>query len=824
MDVVVEDLFNGAGDANLTTWTPTPTGTSWVLLSKSDSEQIRIIQGAIRPSSTFTDAHVVYNPLPSPTLADVDVETVLVTIPSGGSKPLLVFARWIDANNWYAVKILNDGNVSMHKNVAGTISEIGAGAALTLATLDAFNLVCSGSTIELYQNGVLKDTATDTSHGAAGICAIGFGNVITSTDDVSFDWDIGSFKVTEFISNAKPVVDVDPGNTPDDLTITGIVGQAITVNFTDSSDADSDPLTKYLLPGDGTALLSAAGNTIDHTFTELGIYEADAYVNDGIEDSDHVTIVFTINDNPQLVTLNGQTVFGGGTAVDALKDASDLTGVDILNGQSIDIEFSALDLAADETLELYVRASDIPGVDPVITSTAILTGTEDQLYQYPVTATDADVGDVLTYSLPVSPLGMTINTSTGLISWTPGDAGVGDSPVTLRVTDQISRFVEQNYTLTVANVNDAPVIDSAAVTSVDEDVAYSYQATVNDPDVGDTATWSLSTSPAGMTISVTGLVGWLPLNDDVGNHAVVISVMDAAGAIGTQSFTLSVANINDAPIITNKGTAPTAAVVGVEYTHNITASDVDNTAGELTLSLVSGPVALDIATGIITYTPSLVADFSYVYRVTDLGFDFDEETVSVTVSDTVAPNVIADLVAVGVSSTDIRLTFTAPGDDDVLGTATVYEIRYANTPIFTQADWDAATQSANNFTPQSVGNAESFVVAGFAGSGQFHFNVRALDDAGNLGALSNANPVAAFLLPSIPGNVQGVVTGPDEITWAWNTVPGAEFYRLLGDTQPNLDANSPVIADNLLAPPYIETGLTPNVMVYRAVVAVTNNS
>ena len=62
--------------------------------------------------------------------------------------------------------------------------------------------------------------------------------------------------------------------------------------------------------------------------------------------------------------------------------------------------------------------------NPVITTTAITTATENTAYAYDVDATDAD-GDTLTYSLTTGPTGMTINASSGLINWTPGTSDVG---------------------------------------------------------------------------------------------------------------------------------------------------------------------------------------------------------------------------------------------------------------------------------------------------------------------------------------------------------------------------------------------------------------
>ena len=83
---------------------------------------------------------------------------------------------------------------------------------------------------------------------------------------------------------------------------------------------------------------------------------------------------------------------------------------------------------------------------PVIESDPTLTATEGALYTYVVEATDPE-GDTLTYSLTTSPTGMTINSSTGVISWTPASAGSYD--VTVEVAD-LYRSTSQLFTITVS--------------------------------------------------------------------------------------------------------------------------------------------------------------------------------------------------------------------------------------------------------------------------------------------------------------------------------------------------------------------------------------
>ncbi len=71
---------------------------------------------------------------------------------------------------------------------------------------------------------------------------------------------------------------------------------------------------------------------------------------------------------------------------------------------------------------------------PTITSTPITAATVNLLYTYNVNATDPD-GDTLTYSLTTNPTGMTIDSTTGEIIWTPTIAQIGDNDVEVKVSD-----------------------------------------------------------------------------------------------------------------------------------------------------------------------------------------------------------------------------------------------------------------------------------------------------------------------------------------------------------------------------------------------------
>lgn len=88
---------------------------------------------------------------------------------------------------------------------------------------------------------------------------------------------------------------------------------------------------------------------------------------------------------------------------------------------------------------------------PIITSTPITTATIGLLYTYDVDATDPD-GDTLTYSfysIYTKPNGMTINSTTGVISWTPTSIQIGNTLVMVKVSDG-TLSATQSFTIVVS--------------------------------------------------------------------------------------------------------------------------------------------------------------------------------------------------------------------------------------------------------------------------------------------------------------------------------------------------------------------------------------
>ncbi len=81
---------------------------------------------------------------------------------------------------------------------------------------------------------------------------------------------------------------------------------------------------------------------------------------------------------------------------------------------------------------------------PTITSTPVISATENLVYNYDVDATDPNPGDVITYSLQTAPAGATIDPVSGLISWTP-NGQTGLNTFSVRATDVGGSFDQQTF-------------------------------------------------------------------------------------------------------------------------------------------------------------------------------------------------------------------------------------------------------------------------------------------------------------------------------------------------------------------------------------------
>ncbi len=164
---------------------------------------------------------------------------------------------------------------------------------------------------------------------------------------------------------------------------------------------------------------------------------------------------------------------------------------------------------------------------PVLSSATTAVGTAGTAFSYQITATNSP------YSFGATglPQGLSVNTTTGLISGTPTSTGTWT--VALSATNS-NGTVTATLALTIKAAS--PVITSASTANGTMGTAFSYQiAATNLP-----TSYSASGLPAGLSVSTTtGLISGTPTA--AGTSKVMLSATDSSGT-GSATLTLTIAD------------------------------------------------------------------------------------------------------------------------------------------------------------------------------------------------------------------------------------------------------------------------------------------
>jgi len=170
------------------------------------------------------------------------------------------------------------------------------------------------------------------------------------------------------------------------------------------------------------------------------------------------------------------------------------------------------------------------------------------------TATDADLpDDQLTFSILSGPDGLTIDSATGEIVWTPTEAqGPGIFSVTVGVSDSDGNASDTTFNINVGEVNAPPVLAPIADQAINAGESVSFTATATDPDLpANTLTFSLgANAPAGATIDASTGEFLLTTNtaDPDATFAFDVIVTDDGGLSDSQTVTIVVAAIQRAGV------------------------------------------------------------------------------------------------------------------------------------------------------------------------------------------------------------------------------------------------------------------------------------
>ncbi|AFZ10490.1 Rhs family protein (plasmid) [Oscillatoria nigro-viridis PCC 7112] len=322
----------------------------------------------------------------------------------------------------------------------------------------------------------------------------------------------------------------------------------------------------------------------------------------------------------------------------------------------------------------YVEVELIPPNNPPLFASIPPSDLQPQIgkrFEYRAVAADAD-GDIITYALlPNAPAGITVNPTTGLVTWTPTAGQLGTNSFTVKATDGKGGESKLEVPLRVIEAipNRPPDITSDPRTSARTGSGYFYKLAVTDPD-GNPISFTLVSKPAGMTVDSEGLVAWTPTAAQTGPQTVSVSVSDGQGGTDTQSWTVNVSNstANRLPSITS--VPDTVTNLEKVYRYQLTGTDPDG--DYLLWSLDSAPngMVIDTKTGGLSWQPTSeqIGEHTVAVRVTDSLGSYTGQEFSLKVTGINTPPAIVSIpvTIAGVNGTYKYQVFGTDPENDTL--------------------------------------------------------------------------------------------------------------------------------------------------------------
>ena len=440
------------------------------------------------------------------------------------------------------------------------------------------------------------------------------------------------------------------------------------------SDVDGDPLTFTAtgLPA-GLSINPTTGvisGTIDKNASQPngGVYAVTVTASDGKGGTVSTTFSWTITNPPPVATNDtASTNEDTPVIVAVLANDRDPDG-DPLKVISATAPNGTVVINPDGTIT-YTPKKDFNGTDTITytisdgnggTSTAIVTVTvvpvndppvvntpignrsnlDGAAVSVPVAGNFSDVdGDPLTFTATGLPAGLTISPAgviSGTIDRSASQPNGGVYAVTVTASDGKGGTVSSSFSWVVTNPPPVAVNDTAS-TNEDTPVTVAVLANDSDPDGDPLTVVTASAANGAVVINPNGTITYTPNKDFNGTDTITYTISDGQGGTSTARVTITVAPVNDPPVVTTPLPAQTnldADVVSVPVASNF--ADIDG--NPLTFTATGLPAGLTMSTaGVISGTIDRSASQPNggIYTVTVTASDGQGGTVSTTFTWTV---------------------------------------------------------------------------------------------------------------------------------------------------------------------------------------------
>ncbi|KPA15074.1 hypothetical protein MHK_004719, partial [Candidatus Magnetomorum sp. HK-1] len=237
------------------------------------------------------------------------------------------------------------------------------------------------------------------------------------------------------------------------------------------------------------------------------------------------------------------------------------------------------------------------------------------------------------------------NADSYIFTFTPTENLSGTTTLTIIATDAGGLTASESFSITVNEVNDAPVIISDETFTMNEDNTASLPLTSTDAESADcsmniTFTSSNTTMLPVENISYTCVSGIYyisitPVSNQSGNATLTITVTDSGSLSATQAIALTVLDVNDTPQIATIADQTTLEDIATSMI-SFTATDLETATCSMTLTLTSSDQTLVPD----DYLLSICSGNEYSIVATPIMNQYGTATISVTIAD--AGGLIAD--------------------------------------------------------------------------------------------------------------------------------------------------------------------------------------
>ena len=310
------------------------------------------------------------------------------------------------------------------------------------------------------------------------------------------------------------------------------------------------------------------------------------------------------------------------------------TSPDYETRSSYSIIVTVSDGTNETTQSITVNVTDVNDA-PVFTSDATFRVAENQTAIGTVGATDADSGDSVTFTVFGSELSIT---SAGVLSFAtaPDYETKASYTATVTATDGTSETT-QSITINVTNIDEAPVFTSSSTFSAPENQNAIGTVIATDAD-GDTISYSLTGIDAS-SLSVNSNTGVLTFNsspdyETKSTYSVIVTASDGANS-PTQSITVNVTDVNDAPMFISSSTF--SVPENQTSIGSVIATDADGDTISFSLAGTDASLlSVNSSTGVLTFNSSPDYETKSTYSVTAIAVDganSAEQSITVNVND-----------------------------------------------------------------------------------------------------------------------------------------------------------------------------------------------